>query len=231
MGNMIRARVTIRGTRTMLQHRFGPDAIPLEKGERTGVAGNDPEEWKKTCMVTEDGRLYVPGTYIFSCLKAGAVHTKRGRGSLQAPLVSTLQIEEDLIQLNRLKPADGELTKQYTLTPADPSILTFIYVASVRNPATKGRNIRYRLATRAGWKLSCTLCWDKTIVAREQMKAILRDSGTLGGLGDGIKIGCGRFDVVKYEELDDAQAEAAEGSLGGNSKNGVGEGRKKVRSV
>ncbi len=230
MAGTVRALVTIRGTRTLLQHHFGPDAIPLEKAEKEGVAGNSPNEWRKTCMV-EGGKLYLPGTYFFSCLKNGAVHTKRGRGSLQGPLVSTLQVEEDVVFLNRSLPEEGELTSHQVLAPADPKVLTFIYVASVRNPATKGRNVRYRLATRAGWKCKFTLCWDKTVVAREQMKAILRDSGTLGGLGDGIKIGCGRFEVAAYEELNDAEEQAAEGSVGEHAKNGVAERGKKVRSL
>lgn len=229
MGNMVRAKVTIRGTRTLLQHAFGPDSIPLEKGERTGVAGNDPEEWKKSRMVTEDGQLYLPGTYVFGCLRNGAVHTKKGRGSIQAAVVSVLQIEEDVILINRRAPDDKEITQQRTITPTDPEIQTFVYVTSVRNPATKGRNVRYRLATRAGWKCSFTLCWDKTIVSREQMRAVLRDAGTFGGIGDGIKIGCGRFEVAKYEELADAPQEAAEGDLGQHETNGVGKRREKVR--
>ena len=218
MSSMIRAQVTIRGTRTLLQHRFGPESIPLEKQEKTGVAGNDPTEWKKTCMVAEDGRLYLPGTYIFSCLKNGAVHTKKGRGSLQSLLVSTLQVEEDVIYLNRKKPADNQLGSHQLLTPSDPETLTFIYVAPVRNPATKGRNVRYRLATRAGWKCSFTLCWDKTVISREQMKAVLRDSGTLGGLGDGIRIGCGRFEVKEFSELTEQNEEEHEEMLSNGKK-------------
>lgn len=206
MGNIVRARVTIRGTRTLLQHHFGPDAIPLEKAEKTGVAGNNPEEWKKTMMVNEEGKLYLPGTYIFSCLKNGAVHTKRGRGSIQSSLVSTLQVEEDILVMNRKMP-EGEPSLQYVLTPPDPKLFVYVYVASVRNPATKGRNVRYRLATRPGWKVQFHIIWDKTIVPREQMKAVLRDSGTLGGLGDGIKIGCGRFEVLSYEEVEDNKEE------------------------
>ncbi len=213
MSNIVRAKVTIRGTRALVQHQFGPDSIPLEKGEKTGVAGNDPEEWKKTCMVMEDGRLYLPGNYVFGCLKNGATHTKKGRGTLQNPLISTLQVEDEVVYINRRKPEDSKLTQQRVLAPADPEIVTFIYVATVRNPATKGRNVRYRLTTRAGWKCSFTISWDKTIIARPQMKAIVIDSGRLGGLGDGLKVGCGRFEILTYEELtegkDDEQEQEA----------------------
>lgn len=207
MGNMVRVKVAIQGTRTLLQHAFGPDAIPLEKVEKTGVAGNDPEEWKRTCMLLGDGQLFIPSTYIFSCLKNGAIHTKRGRGSIQSAVVSTLQVEEDVIPLtNRFVSSEKDLHTQMVLTPPDEREEVFIYVASVRNPTTKGRNVRYRLAARLGWRCKFTLCWDKTIVTREQMKAVLRDAGMLGGLGDGIRIGCGRFEVLTYKELGEEPA-------------------------
>ena len=63
------AMVKIKGTRSLLWHHFGPDALPLEKQERTGVAGNDPEEWKKTYLVTKDKQLYLDPSYIFACIR------------------------------------------------------------------------------------------------------------------------------------------------------------------
>lgn len=230
VGNIVRARVVIQGTRTMLQHHFGPEAIPLEKAEKSGVAGNNPEEWRATSLVDSEGTLYVLGTYVFGCLRNGAIHTKRGRGTLQAPLVSTLQVEEDIVKLNRSMPS-GDITHQSILNPVDPEIMVFVYVSSVKNPATKGRNVRYRLATRSGWRCKFTLQWDKTIISREQMKAVLRDSGTFGGIGDGIKIGCGRFEVLTYKELDSAEEKTTKRNMDDNSGNGVDTGRRKMRSV
>src|SRR4051794_19345338 len=87
--NLLRARVTIQGSRPLLQHEFGPDAIPLEKAEKTGVAGNDPEEWRRTKMTTDDGQLYIRGDSVFSCLVAAAHHTKKGRGSIQPMVAAT----------------------------------------------------------------------------------------------------------------------------------------------
>ena len=55
MSNLISAKVQIVGMRPLIQHRFGADSMPLEKQERTGVAGNDPQEWRKTCMISQDG--------------------------------------------------------------------------------------------------------------------------------------------------------------------------------
>jgi hypothetical protein len=224
MGNMVRMKVSIKGTRPLLQHRFGPDAIPLEKGERTGVAGNDPENWRSTCMVADDGTLYIDGTYVFGCLRDAAKHTKKGKGSLQSAVAATLLIEETAILLDRTMPGGDRPT-------TDPTQPVYIDVRGVRNPANKARNVRYRLACSAGWQCSFTLVWDRTIVSRDQMRAIINDASTLTGIGDGRSIGFGRFMVTKWEEVQDAEETPAEGSVGGPTENRLEPRRKKVRPV
>ena len=225
MGNMVRARITICGTRPLLQHEFGEDAIPLEKAERTGVAGNDPEEWKRTCQVDNNGLLFIKDIQVFGCLRDAAKHTKKGRGSIQPLVAATLQVEDTIILLNRSMPAEGDPPKK------DRSAPVYIDVCGVRNPATKARNVRYRLAASKGWEATFVILWDKTLVAREQMKTVLRDAGILCGIGDGRSVGNGRFEIAKYEELSDAEETPAEGSLASPATDRVGKGRKKVSEV
>jgi hypothetical protein len=201
--NIITARVQLLGIRDLLQHRFGPSSIPLDgPGERTGVAGNDPEEWRKTCMVTPDGQLYIEPTYVFRMIVDGAKHTKKGKGSIQALVAATVQVEDQCILLaNRRMPKKGD-------PQADPSQDVYLHVSGVKNPQTKGMNVRYRVAARAGWKLAFTINWDKTIVNRDQMRAVLNDAGLLVGLADGRKIGFGRFSVEEFKILAETQAAA-----------------------
>ena len=45
LGNLLTATVEICGTRPLLWHHFGIDAIPLQKQETEGVAGHNPNEW------------------------------------------------------------------------------------------------------------------------------------------------------------------------------------------
>jgi len=201
MSNLVRAKLELRGTRPLLQHMFGPEALPLEKGERTGVAGNDPEEWKRTCMVTKEGQLFVLGTYIFGMLREAAKHTRKGKGSIQPLVAATLQIEDERVLLDQFVPKDGPTT--------DSTQPVYIHVSGVVNPSTKGRNVRYRLAARAGWTARVTILWDKTVVSRDQMRAVVNDAGMLVGLADGRKIGFGRFEVTKFEELSDAKKKTA----------------------
>ena len=191
MGSLLTAEVEIRGTRPLWWHAFGPEALPLEKQERTGVAGNDPEEWKKTVLATSDGRLYLPSTYLFATIRDGARYTKKGRGSIQAAVAATLQIEDELVFTNRVLP-DGE-------PPRDPTAPVYLDIRGVRNPSTKARNVRYRVAASAGWSATFHLLWNRTVVSRGEMESSANDAGLLCGLGDGRSIGMGRFEVVRFD--------------------------------
>ena len=201
--NILTAKVTIKGVRPIFWHRFGPDALPLEKQEKTGVAGNDPEEWKKTVTATSDGQLYVDPSYIFGCLRDGAKYTKKGRGSIQTLVVATLQVTDNLILFDRYLPDGLNSLKD------DPTQPVYLDIRGVRNPSTKGRNVRYRVAASPGWICSFNLLWDKTVVDRNQMNAVVIDAGRLVGLGNGRSIGMGRFDVVSFEVKEDAKEETA----------------------
>lgn len=194
MGNMLSAKVHIRGIRPMLWHKFGPESIPLEKQERTGVAGHDPQEWKRTVLYTKHGQLYIPASYVFGAWKNGANMTQKG---LQTPVVSTLQVMEEIILINRYIPNfNGGLPEKLTEDPEEP---VYLDIRGVKNPANRARNIRYRVAASPGWEAQFTLLWDATIVQRDLMHAIGIDAGRLVGIGDGRKIGFGRFDLLSFE--------------------------------
>jgi hypothetical protein len=190
MGNTLTAHVTITGARPLLWHAFGPDAIPLTKRERSGVAGNDPEEWRRTVLATNDRRLYLGGTYLFGALRDGARFTRKGRGTLQPAVASTLQVADVPIFLIGLT-----LPEPLTTDPAQP---VYLDVRSVKNPATKARNVRYRIAAAPGWALTVAITWDKTVVSRGEMEAVATNAGRLVGVGSGRAIGMGRFEVTAF---------------------------------
>ena len=102
--NMLVAQLSLKGTRPLLWHRFGPEALSGERKERTGSAGNDPEEWRRTVLATPEGQLYVEPTYAFAVLREGAKFTKKGQSNLQKSLSATLQVLGERILLNRFWP-------------------------------------------------------------------------------------------------------------------------------
>jgi len=202
MSNILTAKVTIRGTRPLMWHWFGPDAIPLEKVEKAGVAGNDPTEWRRSCLVTKDGQLFLNSNYVFGTVQAGGKFVPRKRSNIMAAITATLQVAEDRILIDRYMPGfpNGHDCNLKTVeTPdRDASAPTYLDVRSVVNPQTKGRNVRYRVAAAPGWQTTFTLQWDKTVVSRGEMEAALIESGHLVGIGSGRKIGMGRFEIVSF---------------------------------
>jgi len=200
MGSIVSAQVEIRGTRPFLWHWFGPDAIPLEKVERTGVAGNDPEEWKRSVLFTSEGQLYIEPTYAFGSVRDGSKYTKKGRGSIQKLVTATLQVVDDRILFDRFIPGfDGGLPDELTTDREQP---VYLDVRSCVNPSTRGRNVRYRVAAAIGWQATFNIEWDKTIVSTGEMQAVLIDAGRLAGMGDGRNIGFGRFEISSVDFTD-----------------------------
>ena len=196
-GNLLIAKVKIRGTRTLLLHHFGPNAIPLERKERTGAPGNNPDEWKDTVLMDSHRQLYILPTYIFGCLREAAVFTKRGRGTLQRSVAATAQVLDETILIHdRYVPENPQYIHEGKLLENMP--LVYVSVSGVKNPGTKGRNMRYRVATVVGWECEFCLSWDKTIISRQEMQAILLDGGRQVGLADGRGIGYGKFEIVTF---------------------------------
>ncbi|HEY0768793.1 MAG TPA: hypothetical protein VGD31_00480 [Sphingobacteriaceae bacterium] len=182
----------------MLWHKFGLNALSPEKRERTGTAGNDPEEWKRTVLATEGGQLYLEPSYIFAAIRDGAKYTSRKRGTLQPLVVATLQVLDDRILIDRFLP------DPMTSLSTSPDASVYLDVRGVKNPATKGRNVRYRVAASPGWQAAFTIFWDKTLVSRGEMEAAIIDAGRFVGVGNGRAIGFGRF-IIEACRVEDAR--------------------------
>lgn len=205
--NIVTANVTIRGTRPFWCHHFGPDALGDGTGTRKakeGSAGNNPNEWRKTVLVTNDGQLYVEPTYIFGTLRNAAKFTKKGRlGSIQSDLSATLQVVDSRVLIDRyfLDFPNGHPFDIATVATPDTDVTLPLYldIRGVRNPSTGARNVRYRVAASPGWQCSFSITWDQTIVAVAQMEAVHNDAANLVGLGNGRSIGMGRFEVVSFD--------------------------------
>ncbi len=202
MSNVVRAVARISGTRPLFQHKFGPDALPLEKKEKTGVAGHDPEEWRRTCMINKEGQLFVLPTYVFGCIREAAKFHKIGRKNASTFIQATLQVEEGRVLVDQFFPGFPNGSKFDSATADVPSEdedePVYLDIRGVRNPSTRARNVRYRIAASAGWETEFTLLWDKTIVSTNMMESILIDAGKLIGIGNGRAIGMGRFDVESF---------------------------------
>ena len=199
MGNRVMAEVGVVGVRPLLWHAFGAEEMGLERPLRHGVAGNDPTEWERSLLVTQGNQLYVEPSYIFGCLRDGAAYVGNGRASLQGLVAATLQVVDEIVLVNRYLPKVRPL-------PRDKDLPVYLDVRGVRNPATRGRNVRHRVAASKGWKMTFRLTWDRSVVSVPEMKSVVLNAGQLAGIGDARSIGYGRFapvdeDVFKMLEL------------------------------
>lgn len=196
IGNQLQALVHIQGTRPLLWNHLKPSESFGKRQERAGTAGNDPTEWQRNVLMTEDRQLYLLPNHIFGCLRDAARHTKRGKSNLMGSVASTLQVVERRILVDRIVPE----TPIKSSEELDDEV--YILMSVVKNIATRSRNIRYRVAASPGWQCQFTLTWDKTIISRNEMEAIALDAGKLVGLADGRSIGYGRFHLIEFSISD-----------------------------
>jgi hypothetical protein len=193
---LVKAHIQIIGTRPYLFNCLGIGFLSSDRKKMSGQIGNNPDEWQNTFYMNEQRVPYIPSSYVLACLREGSTYSKSGRGSLQKKLTATLFVEEETILFKNIK-----IPKEEDIPQNDVSKKIYIDVRSVRNPATKGRNLRYRLCIAAGWEFDFTIIWDDTIISETQMRNIVRDGGTLGGISDGRRIGFGRFEVKEFKIL------------------------------
>lgn len=198
---MLTATVTIKGTKPLFWHAFGPESIPLEKQEKEGVAGNVPPEWRKTVLCTKQGQLYLRGDYVFGSFRDGARNVKKGRGSIQRDVTATLEVLDDRILVDRFMPgANGSYDPAKADLPTnDPDEPVYLDVRGVVNPGSNQRNVRYRVVASPGWTATFSVQWDATVVSRSQMQSVAIDAGRLCGVGDARNIGMGRFTVESFD--------------------------------
>jgi hypothetical protein len=107
---------------------------------------------------------------------------------------ATLQITDDMLLLDRWMPPEP--------MPTDPTQLVYLDIRSTRNPSTKGRGVRYRVACCTGWHLAFHCLWDKTVVNRNQFEQVILDAGQMVGLADGRSLGFGRFQLMDFQVSD-----------------------------
>lgn len=192
--SLVKAKITAKGTRTFLFHQLGIGFLSTDRKTIAGSAGNSPDEWKDTVIYNEKTRqLYIPSSYLLASFKGGAVYTKMGRGTISKKVVATLMIDTETVVFDRYLPKDDEIGIN------DSSHDVYVDVRAVKNPNTKGSNLRYRVAMKPGFKFEFEISWDDSIVSLSHMKNVARDAGVLVGVGDGRAIGFGRYDILDFE--------------------------------
>jgi hypothetical protein len=191
--NLVNYEIKIKGNRPILFHAFREEVLTQTKKNRGGSQGNDPTEWKQTVQMDDKRQLFVTHLNLFAMIKNAAKFTKVGRGTIKDKVGATIQFDPINYYLtDRFVPEEENLDR-------DEKKPVFLHVVSVKNPATKGRNLRYRIAASPGWEIIFHMKWDPRIVSIDLMKGVLEDGGVLEGFMDGRNIGYGRFELIEFE--------------------------------
>lgn len=191
------ATFKITGRKPYLYHKFNLSNLTEQKKVQEGNAGNSPSEWKDTYF-SEGTKLFIPDSYFFATFINGGKFIKIGRGTISKKLAGTLEITEGkhFIENRKIPKPQKDLTSDHLSNDSSKDV--YIDCRMVSNPNTRGRNVRYRLAMSPGWRTTCRVRWDDTIVSRQQVQAAITESGSLVGIGDGRAIGYGRFEVSDF---------------------------------
>ena len=189
------AKIKIEGIKPLLFHTFPIDTLDVGKAKK-GTTGNDSDEWQRTVLMDENRRLFVLGSYLRACIAEGGKHIKVGKGNISKKVGACLEIMGEKIFLDNLYvPQIDELQKNSS------TAAVYLDVRSVVNPMTKGRNLRYRIAAKEGWMLSAVITFDDYVVSSENLKQCVENGGLFDGIGDGRKIGFGKFKLLEYKTL------------------------------
>lgn len=191
--------VTLVGKKPIIFHKFNIECLQQMSKIKSGTAGNNPDEWKDS-FYHNDGKIYIPSSYLNAALKNGATNTKVGRGTLQKTWISAVQVEEEQIYFDR-EIFDGWKDMSIEDVPKDPTNPVYVDIRMVANPNTKGRNARYRVALSVPWEISFHLEVDDTIVSYQQVKKVVEDTGKLQGIADARTLGYGRFELQEFQEV------------------------------
>ena len=190
------AKVHIKGTRSLIFHAFREEVLTETKKAKTGSIGNNPEEWMDTVQMNKDRELFVTPLNLFGHLRDSAKFTKLGRGTYKDKVAATIIFPDEVFYLKDLVVPSVEKLDRDEKKPV------FLHVCSVKNPNTKGRNMRYRIAASKGWELTYQLIWDESIISKQVLKGIIEDGGILQGLMDGRQIGFGRYELIDFTIID-----------------------------
>jgi hypothetical protein len=164
--------VEIKGTNSLLQHRFGESAEGADANtRRVHVQERTPREEAETFAYKHPkGGFYMPGAAVARLLReSGATMKQRGsRKSLKYVVPASVLVTEDAITLlNGKGPAeDFEVDSR-------PVVI----------PATKGRIMRHRPRFDA-WGLKFSLRINERLIDTDVVLKLLTEGGESIGLGD-----------------------------------------------
>lgn len=191
--------VKIRGTNTMLLHKYTPASVaePKLRVNRGNDAANYAEEWVKATYLNKDGQVVMPWTNIFACLFDGSKGMKKGKTFITRIIYTSLLLtdQEPLVLFDN-KPITIEMIKENDWLHATGAVISGRRIDRIRTAIPEGYEISFGIATKPNNTLTS-----------EDIESIITNAGIQAGLGDWRpsspkKPGpYGTFEVISFEEV------------------------------
>lgn len=183
---MYKIQATIEGTAPLLLNAFSDAAKDILDGGKTGGKRTSEQkmaEVEDKVLKNKDG-LFIPSYYIRAAMRDGSKmeNMKLGKKGL-APYLEALVFVE---------PREIPLHKD-TYDFVDARI-------GRRPPRTGGAVLIRRPGINTGWQLEIQVTIASDIVPEDSIREALQAAGLYCGLGDGRKMGFGKFQIIKWEK-------------------------------
>jgi hypothetical protein len=175
----------------MLHH--GSQSVGMEKAVMKKKGGDaltgDPEEWKKTIYYDESVGVYLPAPNVEAALIKSASQFKvTGRKTAMDFFKSGVFVMDDMLPFL----VNGKIIKDLADVEIDKR--------SVKNPSTKGRNMRYRALFRQWSSKFRIMISSDDFITMDLLKQVTEYAGMYVGLGD-YRPRFGRFRLKSLKEV------------------------------
>lgn len=172
-------KVKLKSDGPLLMHALPQE--PQEKIRDTGKEFDPKEEAEKGLYRDKEGRIYFPSRWIKGCLESAAKGVRKGRVDLRSKVIQGVSISPTFIYPTKL--SDYVIDQQYV--------------------RLQGRNLILRSRPRFDeWEIEFEINFDEEIISANDIQKLLERGGRFIGIGDGRKIGYGRFRVIEFETED-----------------------------
>jgi len=185
--------IKIKSICSMLHH--GAQAVGMEKtiGKKRGgeaLLGNE-EEWKKTIYFKKGVGVYLPAISFEACMVNAAKQFK-----ITGRQTATKYVKSGIFCVDEYLPflVDGK-----PIMDLDDSRIQ-IDKRTVKNPSTRGRNVRYR-AKFDNWESTFRFIVNSDdYLKKDLLTEIIKYAGNFVGVGD-YRPRFGRFELVSIKEV------------------------------
>jgi len=180
-----RVAVEIQGVCPLLFHRWNNEAVESKSRAKKGSIEKKTDDIESFLYRNDDGIVCIPGEYV----RQSVIHASKYEQDPRSPRKSLMDL---------MKAALVSLTDLASTGLKEPDFIDKRRVVIQRSAVTRSRP-----ALKEGWKAGFILMVNlPEYLPSQRLNHILQQAGRIVGIAD-FRPSYGRFNVIKFELLDD----------------------------